>query len=377
MSTVKTFNLQHPSSSTVNMTLASDGSVSGGLPSPNRNLLYNGAMQVAQRGTSATGLTGGNYYTADRWTCYLASAGTWTNTVEADGPAGSGFTKSLKWLCTTANASLSAGSAQIPSQAIEGQDLQRLAYGSSAAQQVTLSFWVKSNVTGTYIAELDGARQVSASYTISASGTWERKYVTFPANTVNAITNDNTVGMSVRFWMAAGSTFSGGSSLQTAWGSTQANRAYGQVNVAAAVNNYWQVTGVQLETGPAPTAFEFKPYAQELRDCQRYYYRPSGFSYATFGSGFSQSATIFFAYIPFPIAMRTAPSNTVEFANLIWTDRTAYDLTVSSFTPALTNCTTTGMFLYGTCASGAVSMRPGFLSSAGSTTGYVGITAEL
>jgi hypothetical protein len=181
---------------------------------------------------------------------------------------------SLKVLCTTADAAPAAGDLVIIGQSLEGQDVQRIAKGTSSAQQLTLSFWVKSNVTGTYVAYLgdtDNTRQVGAQYTVSASATWEKKTITFPADTTGAFTNDNGESLLVRFWLAAGSNFTSGT-LRTAWtSSTNADLAVGQTNLAAATDNYWQVTGVQLEVGPAATPFEFKSFAQELRECLRYY----------------------------------------------------------------------------------------------------------
>lgn len=273
MSTLKTVNVQHPSASTPAITLDSAGAMTGSFPYPNRNLLYNGAMQVAQRGTSASGLTGYGYNTADRWVTSIQTCGTWTQSVENDAPTGSGFRKSLKMLCTTADAAPAAADLVVIAQFLEGQDLQRIAKGTASAQQLTLSFWVKSNVTGTYVAELidsDNNRQVSGSYTVSASGTWEKKSITYPADTTGALNNDNGLSMYPQFYLAAGSNFTS-SPLQTSWGTSSSTVATGQVNVAAATNNYWQITGVQLETGSVATQFEFKSFGQELRECQRYY----------------------------------------------------------------------------------------------------------
>lgn len=240
----------------------------------NRNFVYNGAMQVAQRGTSVASITTSGYYTADRWVLAPATMGTWTNSVESDGPSGSGLAKSLKVLCTTADASPAAADQVFVQQIIEGQDLQRIAKGTASAQQITLSFWVKSNVTGTYTIlfyDDDNARSVSASYAISVSATWERVVITFPADITGAITNDNTSGMTVRFNLGAGSNYTSGT-LATTWGSyTAANTAVGQTNLASAINNYWQVTGVQLETGPIAKPFDFLPFGDELGRCQRYY----------------------------------------------------------------------------------------------------------
>jgi len=240
-----------------------------------KNLLYNGAMQVAQRGTSTAGITSSwQYHTADRWRFSPNSLGTWTMSVENDAPTGSGFRKSLKMLCTTADASPAAGDFLLFDQNLEGQDLQRIAKGTASAQQLTMSFWVKSNKTGTYVVELydnNNTRAVSASYSIAATDTWERKTITFPADTTGAFNNDNASALTVRQWLAAGSSFTSGT-LQTTWATpTDANRAVGLVNLGAAVNNYWQITGYQLETGTVASPFEFKSFAQELQECQRYY----------------------------------------------------------------------------------------------------------
>ena len=186
------------------------GNPVGGLAHPPtfKNLIINGAMQVAQRGTSVTGVTSGGYLTADRWFSAVDTQGTWTKSVENDAPTGSGFRKSLKMLCTTADASPAAGDALNVQHRFEGQNLQHIKKGTAAAEQLTVSFWVKSNVTGTYIAEFyDGnnTRQVSKSYTISASGTWEKKTITIPAYTTGSFNNDNALSVYLLFWRGAGS----------------------------------------------------------------------------------------------------------------------------------------------------------------------------
>jgi hypothetical protein len=248
----------------------------------NRNVVINGAMQVAQRGTSVTGITSGGYRTADRYAFDVATMGTWTQTVENDAPTGSGFRKSLKLLCTTADASPAAGDYLILQYYAEGQNVQQFLKGTSSAKQFTLSFWVKSNVTGTYIAEIvdnDNSRRVSASYSVSASATWEKKTITFPADTTGAFDNDNAASLGVFWWLGAGSTFTGGSPLQTTWGTATNTRATGVTNLAAATNNYWQITGVQLEPGAVATPFEFEHFDVTLRRCMRYFEK--SFDYGT------------------------------------------------------------------------------------------------
>lgn len=311
MSTLKVSSINNASASSGGLSIDSSGVVSGALPSPNRNLLYNGAMQVSQRGTSVTGITTGDYRTADRWRTTITSLGTWTESIEADGPAGTGLTKSLKLLCTTADAAPGATSQARFRQRLEGQDVQRIAKGTASAQQLILSFWVKSNVTGTYIVGLNddtNTRHISAAYTISASATWERKIITFPADTTGTFANDNSSALSLSMWLAAGSNFTSGT-LQTTWASTtSANTAVGQTNLAAATNNYWQITGVQLEVGDAATDFEFKSYGQELAECQRYYWRAVDGTNQMIGSCAYITSSRVDTTVQFPVSMRTTPS---------------------------------------------------------------------
>lgn len=257
---------------------------------PARNVLVNGAMQFSQRGTSVSGISSGAAYrTVDRWMHYVSSAGTWTNAVSADAPAGSGFRNSVRLTCATAVTSLTASAEKQFLQRLEGQTLQHIKKGTASAQQLTLSFWVKGSTTGTYIAELadeDNSRRVAASYTISAANTWEQKTITFPADTTGVLDNDNANSLTLAFWLAAGSDFTSGT-LATTWAaSVNANRAVGQTNLAAAVNNYWQITGVQLEPGSQASPFEFVRYDDELRRCQRYYYRLSGSTHNYLGVGY-------------------------------------------------------------------------------------------
>jgi hypothetical protein len=231
-------------------------------------------MQVAQRGTSTAGITTSGYYTADRWAIGNTTMGTWTQSVEADAPTGSGFRKSLKLLCTTADASPAASDSFVHRTFLEGQNLQQFLKGTASAKPFALSFWVKSNVTGTYIFELsdiDNTRRISASYTISVSGTWEKKTIILAADTTGAFDNDNAASLQVQWWLGAGTDSTSGT-LNTTWSNTaSANRAVGQTNLAAAINNYWQITGVQLEAGSVATPFEFEPISETIAKCQRYY----------------------------------------------------------------------------------------------------------
>jgi hypothetical protein len=293
--------------------LVYNGSAWVNRPEPGRNLLYNGAMQVHQRGTSATGIANTQaYYTADRWSTLIILMGTWTQTIENDAPSGSGFRKSLKVLCTTADAAPDANDQIRLDQYLEGQDLQNIRKGTAEAKPLTMSFWVKSNVTGTYIVRLadnDNSRGVSASYTVNVSATWEKKIITFPADTTGAFDNDNASSLQVRWYLGAGSNLTSGT-LATAWATSVADEiAVGQTNLAAAVNNYWQVTGVQLEVGPVATPFEFKAFGQELLECQRYFYaiRPITSNHPM-TNGTYWATGEFYGVVSHPVFMRVSPS---------------------------------------------------------------------
>jgi len=239
-----------------------------------KNILINGDMSIAQRGTSATSVNTNGYFVCDRWRSDFVSAGTWTQSQSTDVPSGQGFATSFKWDCTTANASLSANSRLFFQQRVEGQNLQYLKKGTSSAESVTLSFWVKSNKTGTYIVELfdtDNTRQISKSYTIDSASTWEKKTITFAGDTTGAFDNDNAGSLQLDFFLVAGTDWSSGT-LNTSWGANvSANRAVGQVNLADSTANEWLITGVQLEAGTTASDFEFLPIDVNLNRCLRYF----------------------------------------------------------------------------------------------------------
>ena len=283
-------------------------------PYGRKNLIINGDMRIAQRGTSSTGITTGGYLTVDRWKLNLSNAGTWTMIQDTNVPSGQGFANSMKMSCTTANASLSGGDRAWFDQRIEGYNLQQLAYGTAAAKTITASFWVKSNKTGTYILEFfsdDSTRQVSKSYTIDTADTWEKKTITLDGDTVSGFNNDNNLSLYVWFYLAAGSNYTSGT-LNTSWASaTTANRAVGQVNLADSTSNYINITGVQLEVGDAASDFEFMPYDMELQRCQRYFVNAlSGTTdaYGVFAIGQNNSSTQVRCIFTTPTQMRIAPS---------------------------------------------------------------------
>ena len=345
-----------------------------------RNLLINGDMQIAQRGTSVASITAASYNTADRWQSVITTQGTWTQSVENDAPTGSGFAKSLKMLCTTADASPAAGDLVQITQRIEGQNVQQVKKGTAAAEQLTVSFWVKSNVTGTYIVELydlDNTRSVSKSYTINASATWEKETITFPADTTGAFDNDNAGSLRLNFWLGGGTDYTSGT-LATTWVSTtNTNRAVGQTNLASATNNYWQITGVQLEVGDTATPFEFKSVEDELLECQRYYWRTTqtATNQPLTGVGMGVGTTFVDVDSQFPTIMRTSPTS-IDSANLAASD--GNNARVAASGAATINAATVQIANISVpFASGITSLRPYRIFNQTSTTAYLGFSAEL
>ena len=275
-----------------------------------RNVFINGAMQIAQRGTSSTSITAAGYYTCDRWHMNLSVGGTWTQTQSTDAPAG--FSNSLKVQCTTANASLATTNNARIWQKIEGFNVQQLAKGTAEAKPLVLTFWVKAFQTGTFICTLDdltNSRKISASYTINASATWEKKTLYFAGDTTGALTNDSSATLMPTWWLAAGPSWQG-SALSTSWsaGATLSNYADGQTNVASSTNNYFQITGVQLEEGNFATPFEQRPIGVELALCQRYYALLASGVNSHIGLGFYGTATQIEIQTSVPVSMRTSPT---------------------------------------------------------------------
>ena len=281
-----------------------------------RNIIINGDMSIAQRGTSSTGVTSGNYYTCDRWYIENTTMGTFTISQSTDVPSGQGFAKSLKFDCTTADASPASGDTLGLRQKFEGQNLQYLKFATSSAESLTLSFWIKSNKTGTYNVALFGqdsastAQYFTKAYTISSADTWEKKTITYPGNTANGFDNDNARSLDLTFNFGTGSGNTGGT-LQTVWsnyGTSADYYATQGVNLADNTANELYITGVQLEAGTSATDFEFLPFDVNLMRCQRYYYLHNAGMSLDVGVGGYYNGSQIFLNVQFPTSMRTSPS---------------------------------------------------------------------
>ena len=293
---------------TVNNT---DGTCTANLSNrQNRNLVINGAMQVAQRGTSSTGLgASAGYFTLDRYRATFSStAGRLTMSQVAD--VHDGFANAMKLECTTADTSIGSSEYFILQHKFEGQDLQQLKKGSSDAEEFTVSFYVKGNANATYVVEmydLDNNRQVGKTFSVTTS--WTRVVLTFPADTTGALDDDNAASLQLGIWLHAGSNYTSGT-LATSWVSNvSAQRAGGITSFFDSTDRTFFLTGLQMEVGSVATDFEHRSFGQELALCQRYFYMAaSGADNTdTVAICFNFSANSARAVFYFPVTMRTSP----------------------------------------------------------------------
>ena len=299
---------------TVHLTAINDVNYPTAGPLSNRNLIVNGGMTFSQRSTSETGVNDAGYKSLDRMRYSENSLGTTVITHEQSTDAPDGFANSLKVTVTTAEGSVGAADGIRPIEyRIEGQDLQHLAYGTSSAKSLTLSFYVKSSVTGTYsiafYRDESTDRQITDTYTISSANTWEYKTITIPGDTGASITNDNANRFAIYFHAGAGSDWTSTDSSGS-WGDYAAGGfAYGNaVNLQNTLNATWQATGLQLETGSVATPFEHRSYGDELARCQRYYYKLIADTGDTFCNGYNQNTRNTRNILHFPVTMRVAPT---------------------------------------------------------------------
>ena len=267
-----------------------------------RNLIINGAMQVAQRGTSQTSTGIGSI---DRYLVSTSNLDDLAFTVSQDSNAPDGFAKSLKFEVTTAESSLDANEQVSIRYNIEAQDLQMLDFNTSNAKQTTLSFFVKSSDAATYsvfIYAPDSGRLITENYTINTANTWEYKTITFSGDTSGVINDDNGLGFQFGFGLGAGSDLKGGSTGSWATYSVSNEQEGNTSTIPTTLNATWQITGVQLEVGTTATPFEHRSYGEELALCQRYY------QLVDRGSGIVVSSTNAYINIPYIKTMRASPS---------------------------------------------------------------------
>ena len=249
-----------------------------------RNRIINGDMRIDQRNAGAAVTTSGAY-PVDRF--FIANATDGAFSAQRDTVAPIGFTNSLKFTTTTADTSLGTSQIIYACQAIEGFNTSDFNWGTANAQTVTLSFWTRSSLTGTFGGTVRNAgsgsfRAYPFTYTISAANTWEYKTVTISGDTTGTWATDNTAGIYVFFGLGVGTSLSG---TAGAWASSNLVSATGAVSVIGTLNATWYITGVQLETGSVATPFERRPYGTELMLCQRYFEKGSFVSATAINTG--------------------------------------------------------------------------------------------
>jgi hypothetical protein len=374
MSTLKTTNLQHASAASPAFVLASDGtataqlsSLNGGALAGARNRIINGDMRIDQRNAGASGTA--NAYTVDRFGYYgaAASKGTWQQNAGSVTPP-AGFTNYLGFTSSSAYTVGAAGQFNLY-QPVEGFNVADLAWGTANAKTVTLSFWVRSSLTGTFGGAVYNNvpnRSYPYSYTITSANTWELKTIVIPGDTSGTWLTTNGVGLYLNFCLGAGSTVS---STAGSWAAGRYDSATGATSVVGTNGATFYITGVQLETGSVATPFERRSYGQELALCQRYYEK----SYAidTKPGTVTTSAT---TVAVFPAAYATYFVCSFQVSKRTTPTMTAYSPT-SGATGYQSQNFVTDVALAGWISSG-VNSATVYNSGSPNTSNYVHFTAE-
>jgi len=338
-----------------------------------KNRIINGAMVIDQRnaGAAVTINSTANTYVVDRWNGVgQASDGVFTLQQSSTAPAG--FTKSLLATVTTADSSIGATQYYLIRQIIEGYNVADLGFGAAGASTFTLSFWVRSSVTGTF----GGAATDNSalycypfSYTISAANTWEQKSITITGPTSGStFDKTNGGGLNLYFSLGMGSTYLG---TAGAWASATYFSATGSTNLISTLNATFYITGVQLEKGSTATSFDYRPYGTELMLCQRYYQKIGLVDFASVGTGFGISTTQAFFYVKYATTMRASPTSSF---NSMWLINQTNNYAITSAGTSYLSADSAMLRLNvasGTSAGGPCHLAPN------TTAGFIDFSAEL
>jgi hypothetical protein len=292
-------------------------SLNGGQFGGRRNIIINGAMQVAQRGTSVADIgASGGYFTTDRWAISVGetSAGRLTSAQVGDGP--DGIANCTKLTCTTADTTIAAGELLQFQTKLEGQDLQQMNKGIASAKEVTVSFYVKGNAAATYSVEMhdrDNTRFNSQEFSVTTD--WVRIVKTFAADADDGSSpygDDNAVSMSLNFNLHGGSTYTGGSHTDNVWHEV-VNQRLGDnaTSFFDSTDRTFFITGVQMEVGSVATPFEHRSFGEELQLCQRYLFKDqdgSGAAYKRYAHGGASATTVASCSFTIPTPLRAVPT---------------------------------------------------------------------
>jgi len=340
-----------------------------------KNRLINSAMVIDQRnaGASVTNTTS-NLYITDRWNIFGQQASKFTaqqNAGAVTPPAG--FTYYLGMTSSSAYAVLSGDNFKVL-QPIEGYNIADLGWGAAGASTVTLSFWVRSSLTGTFGGSFTNSsynRSYPFTYTISVANTWEYKSVTIAGDTSGTWLTTNGIGVNVIFSMGMGTTQSGPAN---AWAGANYQSATGAVSVVGTNGATFYITGVQLEKGSTATSFDYRPYGTEFMLCQRYYikYQGDGSGSNGFAIGYQTSTTVALFALNFPVTMRSEPTCTLS--NVITSDGISYDA-AATFS-AISSSFTSAQIQVTTSAVGA-QFRPFRVLGTNNTASYIDLSSEL
>lgn len=341
-----------------------------------KNRIINGAMVIDQRNAGASG-TGTNNYTVDRWTYYATQSGklTWQQNAGSVTPP-TGFTNYMGFTSSSAY-SIAAGDVFVFEQRIEGYNMADFAWGTANAKTITISFWVRSSLTGTFGGSIINNaydRSYVFSYTINAANTWEQKTITISGCTDGTWVTNNGIGARIYMGLCAGSSYT---ATAGSW-LTGVDRygVTGQTNIVGTNGATWYITGVQLEIGTSATPFERRLYGQELINCQRYYQKfiSVNGAYCTFGTGHIDSATAGYGTIVLPVTTRAAATFGSSGSIGFYSGNSFYPIT--SFGTVYYTLNTQGVNF--TCSGGGMTAgRGGQIIANNSTTAYVDFNAEL
>ena len=346
-----------------------------------KNRIINGDMRIDQRnaGASTTPTSiGVGVYALDRWVTFASQASRFSiqqNAGSVTPPAG--FTNYLG-ITSLAATSVGASDYFIVSQKIEGFNAADLNWGTANAQSITISFWVRSSLTGTFggvVTNNAQNRTYPYTYTVNSANTWEQKSITIAGDTTGTWLTNNSTGLWLIFGFGAGSSQS---STAGAWGSTSALSATGATSVVGTNGATFYITGVQLEVGSTATSFDYRPYGTELALCQRYYYRQTSVATSDiFGTALNDSTTLANGFVNFPVSMRAAPTALEQngTASHYRVQITGNNINCSSV-PSFNSATTWGSSVLFTVASGLTAGQASFLRS-NNTSAYLGWSAEL
>jgi hypothetical protein len=346
----------------------------------NRNKIINGAMEIAQRGTEAVTGSADNKYPVDRFGTQKVGIASGGYTAQQSSIAPNGFVNSVA-ITVTSSSSVTGTDRATFFQFVEGLNCSDLNWGTANAKTVTLSFWVRSSLTGTFggaVNNSDVNRTYPFTYSISATNTWEQKSVTIPGDTSGTWLTTNGVGVRIYFGIGVGPDRTG---TAGSWAGADYRSATGATNIIGTNGATWYITGVQLEVGSVATPFERRPYGMELQLCQRYYYKiTQSTSNAYFPSvGLCRTTTSSRNSIQFPVLMRTVPTS-LETTGTASDYRLYFAGTASdcSVVPAISDTTTDGGIITVTVASGLTAGQASIIASGTSATNsYLAWSAEL